>query len=88
MISSKFGNVEPVSTCGDSKSYTIRLSVEIKVVGMRMELMGIGLLLLFLFVSYFTIMIQINKALDEALSGLFAEGEIQELAWSGLHDKK
>tara|TARA_R110002020_G_scaffold249393_1_gene463308 strand:- start:854 stop:1120 length:267 start_codon:yes stop_codon:yes gene_type:complete len=88
MISSKFGNVEPVSTYGDSKSYTIRLSVEVKVVKMRMELMGIGLFLFFLFAFYFTIMVQINKAFDEALSGLFTEGEIQELAWSGLHDKK
>tara|TARA_R100001015_G_C4604848_1_gene159863 strand:+ start:1182 stop:1340 length:159 start_codon:yes stop_codon:yes gene_type:complete len=42
----------------------------------------------FLFALYFTIMVQINKVFDEALSELFQEGELQELAWSGLHDKK
>tara|TARA_R100001594_G_scaffold108546_1_gene143263 strand:- start:1007 stop:1108 length:102 start_codon:yes stop_codon:yes gene_type:complete len=33
-------------------------------------------------------MTQINKVFEEALSNIFAEGEMQELAWSGLHNKK
>ena len=55
---------------------------------MGVGIVGIGLFLLFLFAFYSTIMSQINKMFTEALSDIFAEGEMQELAWSGLHNKK
>jgi len=42
--------------------------------GLGTGIISIGLLLLFLFAFYFTIMSQINKVFDKALSGLFAEG--------------
>tara|TARA_B100000700_G_scaffold309085_1_gene387596 strand:- start:4093 stop:4260 length:168 start_codon:yes stop_codon:yes gene_type:complete len=51
-------------------------------------LVELALFMIFLFGLYFTIMVQINKVFDEALTELFQEGELQELAWSGLHDKK